>query len=234
MLNNKKCPMCGTIFKPKRKSQKTCSRECGFKSRSIKIMGSKNSKYNHELKFRACLYCGKLFRPKSKSDVGIYCCRKCKDNHLNEKFKVTLICEECGKKFIGVRNRVYKYAFRYCSRSCYLKNMNKRSYKVDYIINTLNKYGVGKIEEEKPFYWLKSAKGFNMFLDIFLPKYNIAIEYDGEHHFKPVYNEDFDYKQKRDITKDLLCFINNVNLIRFSYKEQLTENYILQKLGFMV
>jgi hypothetical protein len=180
------------------------------------------------------MYCNKWFRPKSITDVGKYCSKECKNFHHSEKARVKLSCEECGVSFYGVKNRVEKYAFRYCSRGCYLKNCNKRSYKVEYIISVLKSNNINNIQEEVTFSWLKSPKGYSMFLDLFLPDSRIAIEYDGEHHYKKLYNEDLCYIQIRDQYKDFLCKLAGLSIIRFSYKEDLSDSYILHKLNFVV
>lgn len=64
--------------------------------------------------------------------------------------------------------------------------------------------------------------------DFYLPEYNLFIEYDGEHHFKPVNfggmsDEDAEYNfiltQKRDKIKNKYCKDNNIHLLRIPYWE---------------
>lgn len=60
--------------------------------------------------------------------------------------------------------------------------------------------------------------------DFYLPDYNIAIEYDGEQHFRPIgwYADDMDSflnTQKRDSIKDEYCKDNGIDLIRIPYTE---------------
>lgn len=81
-----------------------------------------------------------------------------------------------------------------------------------------------EFEQQKHFKWLG-----RMSLDFYLPKYNIAIECQGEQHFKA-----FDFfggetkfvsGQQRDIEKKKLCEENNVTLLYFSHTKY-NENII--------
>lgn len=73
-------------------------------------------------------------------------------------------------------------------------------------------------------------------LDIFIPKLKLAIEYDGIQHFKPIEawggEEGLKKNIERDKMKEEKCLENNVNLVRFTYKESdlLNENYVKSKL----
>ena len=79
--------------------------------------------------------------------------------------------------------------------------------------------------------WLKGQE-----IDIFIPDLNLAIEYDGIQHFKPIKawggEEGLKKNIERDKIKEEKCKENNVNLIRFTYKENdlLSENYVKSKL----
>lgn len=67
-------------------------------------------------------------------------------------------------------------------------------------------------------------------LDFYLPEYNIAIEYQGEQHFKPVkyFGGEKRYldRLERDNRKKILCEENNVKIIYFSYWEKASSNTI--------
>ncbi len=71
-------------------------------------------------------------------------------------------------------------------------------------------------------------------LDIFLPELNLAIEYQGEQHFKEIKlfggAEGLKKTVERDKLKALLCKKNNVDLIYFTFKEKLSENFVLERL----
>ena len=61
--------------------------------------------------------------------------------------------------------------------------------------------------------------------DFYLPKLNICIEYDGEQHFRPVEfyggEENFKIQKSRDLIKSNYCNLNNIKLIRISYKDDI-------------
>lgn len=233
----KNCPICKKLFVPKRKERKTCSVECGHKLQGMKVEGSNNGLYNENLPIHICKECGKKFRPittQINRGFGKFCSVKCSNkNKIVEE--VPYICEECGKIKYAKPARALK--MQYCSRSCYLKNCNKRSYKVDYMVSVLKNLGY-KVEEEKSFCWLKTIRGHHLFLDLFLPDQSIAIEYDGQHHYKLSLGYDtwgdVKYRQKLDKLKDSLCESNGINMIRFKYDENLSQEYILYKLGVVV
>lgn len=73
-------------------------------------------------------------------------------------------------------------------------------------------------------------------IDIFVPHLNLAIEYDGIQHFKPIKawggEEGLKKNIERDKIKEEKCKENNVTLIRFTYKENdlLSEDYVKFKL----
>lgn len=79
--------------------------------------------------------------------------------------------------------------------------------------------------------WLEKQE-----IDIFVPDFNLAIEYDGIQHFKPIKawggEEGLKKNIERDRIKEEKCKENNVVLIRFTYKEKnlLSENYVKSKL----
>lgn len=73
--------------------------------------------------------------------------------------------------------------------------------------------------------------------DFYLPEYNICIEYDGEHHFRPMEMwggyEKFVINQENDKIKNEYCKTRNITLLRLPYtlsKEDI-ENEILNILS---
>lgn len=86
-------------------------------------------------------------------------------------------------------------------------------------------------ERQKTFEWLKHKR--HMYLDFYLPQYNIAIEVQGEQHFRPVKRfggNDFYLLQKdRDTSKEILCRKNGVKLFYITKRNYNLEeilNYI--------
>jgi hypothetical protein len=67
-------------------------------------------------------------------------------------------------------------------------------------------------------------------LDIYIPNLNIGIEYQGIQHFKPIdhWGGKTSLKEviQRDKKKKNLCEINNIKLILFDYKEDLSRELI--------
>jgi hypothetical protein len=88
------------------------------------------------------------------------------------------------------------------------------------------------------FEWLRTDAGRKQEIDIWFPTLKLAIEYDGQQHFKPVKcwggEEGLTNVQRLDRIKtnkilehkeDVLAFI------RFSYKDELSEALVKQRLG---
>lgn len=67
----------------------------------------------------------------------------------------------------------------------------------------------------------------NLHFDFWLPQPKVAIEYDGEQHFKPFAHfggeDNFKKVQLRDRMKDSYCKNKGINLIRIRYDEDVKE-----------
>ena len=76
-----------------------------------------------------------------------------------------------------------------------------------------------KYEQEKKFEWLK-RDNYNLSLDFYLPDYNIAIECQGEQHFKPIdfYGGEERFKRvlENDLLKLKLCNEHSITLLHKS------------------
>jgi len=63
--------------------------------------------------------------------------------------------------------------------------------------------------------------------DFYLPKYNMCIEFDGVHHFKPMNHwggkENLIEVKRRDEIKNQYCKDNNIKLLRIKYDENIEE-----------
>ena len=68
---------------------------------------------------------------------------------------------------------------------------------------------------------------------IFTYQIIICIEFDGIQHYKPVERfggiKGFNEIVKNDNIKNNYCLLNNIKLIRISYKDKKLINYIIQK-----
>jgi hypothetical protein len=75
----------------------------------------------------------------------------------------------------------------------------------------------------------------NQRLDIFIPNLSLAIEYQGEQHFKPVERfggqAAFHEGQQRDKRKRQLCKKNGVELVYFTHAENLSAEWVEKKLS---
>ena len=76
--------------------------------------------------------------------------------------------------------------------------------------------------KEKSFDTCLSPKGNKLRFDFYLPDYNLLIEFDGQHHFKPVnkYNRAKRVHQQtilHDSIKNQFVLDNNINLLRIPY-----------------
>lgn len=114
------CKGCKKEFKPFRRNQSFCSRDCGVKGRSGPLRRQKE-KYNTQ-----CAECGKpLYKRKSYLEqTKVVCCSiVCRSNNIRKRYKgknnpnyrnIPLKrCEGCGRPF-----RSYNKTRRYCTHSC--------------------------------------------------------------------------------------------------------------------
>lgn len=87
-----------------------------------------------------------------------------------------------------------------------------------------------KYESQKSFEWLKYKS--KMFLDFYLPEYNIAIECQGGQHFKSVEwfggEKDFQKRQFRDNLKFELCKEHKIKILYYSNIEKY-DNFLNNK-----
>jgi len=89
----------------------------------------------------------------------------------------------------------------------------------------------------KGFEWLKNPEtNRKLEIDIWFPEIKLAVEYDGRQHFEPVDyfggEDEFRKTLNRDKVKNALIQKNNeiCYFIRFSYKEELSTDVVMNKL----
>lgn len=85
----------------------------------------------------------------------------------------------------------------------------------------------------KKFNWLINPKTqAKLHLDAYFPKYNLAIEYDGQQHFEQVkfFSSSLEERQYRDKLKDQLCKEHNITLLRIAYNDDLSEQALRKKI----
>ena len=95
-----------------------------------------------------------------------------------------------------------------------------------FIVKFLREFKVEFIQEHK-FKDLKLIRQLR--IDFWIPSLNLAIEYDGEQHFKikPDWGgqEELDKIHLRDCMKDIYCKKNKINMIRIPYNINLRKNF---------
>ena len=127
--------------------------------------------------------------------------------YKNYTTKVCIICPEHGEFWQVPNNHLYGAGCPTCPQS----NMEGELREV------LKRNNI-KFEQEKGFPWLRFKK--KMFLDFYLPDYNVAIECQGGQHFMPVDlfggEEFFNKTIQRDITKHDLCEKHGIKVLYYS------------------
>ena len=133
-----------------------------------------------------------------------------KVNYINSHTKVEIICPEHGCFWQMATTHL-----RGCG--CQECNTNKNSKIVQIIESKLNELNI-LFEKEKTFDWLKNKS--NMYIDFYLPEYNVGIECHGIQHFESIafFGGDDSYNETiyRDLLKYKLCSENNIKIYYFT------------------
>jgi len=185
---------------------------------------------------RGCRLCGIIERANARLSDGKKFIEKGQIKHnnkydyslvkyINDASKVKIICIEHGLFEQRCNNHLNGQG---CSK-CGKKNLmeDKLVCKLKSIFPT--------IETQKRFEWLKNDKAHYQSLDIYIPYYDIAIEYQGRQHFEPVeiFGGENSFKEtlRRDEQKRILCKANNIELFYFTYKiKDIPKNYVYEVL----
>lgn len=70
-----------------------------------------------------------------------------------------------------------------------------------------------------------------MELDGYNEEHQVAIEYQGQQHYQPIYGEDrFGWLRRNDERKRLICYRRGVLLIRVPYWKADVEGFLRDKL----
>ena len=130
-----------------------------------------------------------------------------KVNYNNGNDYVEIICPKHGSFFQKASNHRYGHGCPKCLES-----------HLEEEIRILCENNNIKYEYQKTFPWLGLLR-----LDFYIPSKNIAIECQGEQHFKHCEYfdtlESFKERQKRDQLKYELCLNNNIKLLYYSNKK---------------
>lgn len=142
--------------------------------------------------------------------------------YTGSKYKIKVKHEKCGTEFQTTAGKFLKGKGYGCPK-CYGKSIGEFALK-----SILTKRNI-IFQEQKMFKDLKMEK--ELLMDFFLENFNLAIEYDGEQHYKPVKifhdNTSFKSVKKSDKLKELYCKTNNINLLRIPFWEFNNLNKII-------
>ncbi len=130
-----------------------------------------------------------------------------KVKYFNYSTKVCIICPEHGEFWQTPNNHLFGAGCPTCPES-----------KLEGEMRIFLKNHKIKFEQEKTFEWLKNKR--HLFLDFFLPDYNVAIECQGGQHFNPIElfggNDFYSLTLERDKKKNDLCNKRGIKIIYFS------------------
>lgn len=247
------CPKCGTEFLNDLQKEKAKLSSKTFEEKSRMVHGNKYdySKANYKnaltkvdlicpnhgvfsirpndhLNGCGCPKCGIESRSKKNALTTEEFINKAKEIHgdkydyskveyINNHTKVCIICPKHGEFWQTPTKHLYYQGCPKCSESFLEEKVRSwlEKRKIEYIY-------------QKTFKWLINERP--MYLDFYLPKYNIGIECQGLQHYKPVdfankgeewALDTFQKNKKRDTIKKTLCNENGVKLIYFKYNDKI-------------
>lgn len=172
---------------------------------------------SHVNKKRGCLKCGgtlkltnEIFINKSvKIHNNIYDYSISEYNIGNEE--VNIICKKHGVFKQQAESHLQ-------GRGCPKCKSSKGELKISNLLENLKI----KYVSQKTFENCKNKKCLPF--DFYLPSINLCIEYDGIHHSEPIRGQKLlEYTIKNDEIKNNFCKINNINLLRIRYDENIEE-----------
>lgn len=127
----------------------------------------------------------------------------------NNVINLRFLCAECGKEFKASKAN-YDAGQKRCAHCSHSKSSGEKI-----ISDFLDSHNISYKFQQR-FSDCRDKK--TLPFDFYLFDYNMCIEFDGPHHFEPVYGEDrFLITQRHDAIKDEYCKNNNINLIRIPY-----------------
>lgn len=133
------------------------------------------------------------------------------------------LCNVCGKEFTATGHGLLAGDYHSCG--CL------KSYPEKYIADILDKYHI-QYQKQKTFIGCKNRAKFRF--DIYLTDFNIAIEYDGEMHYKETtLGNDLATQQKYDAIKTKYCEENDIILLRIPYWDKDNIESILKEWLFL-
>lgn len=138
-----------------------------------------------------------------------------KTEYVNANTKVCIICPDHGEFWQTPGNHIYNRA------GCPKCNTSKGELAIHRYLSELN-------IEYIPQHTFKDCVNLGLLpFDVYLPKYNMCIEYDGRQHFEPVTAfggvDGHNKTKKNDAIKNAYCLNNNILLHRISYTDDIVD-----------
>lgn len=188
--------------------------------------------HNHVTQKQGCPECGKLVAQKREGNYKnkrktteefkkdlfeLYGDKyEVMDEYVNNKTPITIFCHNKNKN--GKEHGIFKIKPNdlICGHGCKKCANSKMEEEIE---NFLNKNQI-KYKYQQRFSWLKRQS-----LDFYLPDYNIAIECQGEQHFRPVdfagkgeewAIDEFEKNKELDEKKLKLCEENNIKILYYT------------------
>lgn len=129
--------------------------------------------------------------------------------YKNADSNVKILHKKCGRTFVITPSSFYR------GRRCtWCRQKSKGEEKIEQVL----KESMIEFEREKTFDSCRNKH--TLPFDFFLPEKNILIEFDGEQHFKPKFNESkesFERQKMNDEIKNYFAEANGFKLIRIPY-----------------
>lgn len=211
-LDKKECAFCKSLFKPKTTAsgQKYCSKDCFSKSRITR-------------QSVPCGHCGKpiLVTQCAKRNVN-YCSVGCHNKAQSQKD--SYVCLQCGNTFYWSPSRA-KQQPKYCGVECRTKSPEWRQHMIQSNLVQQHKKGLNNLEllgqkilQDIGVPFQEQFLMFDKFLvDVFLPDYNIVIQWDGDywHGYNGAKDERQKNRQKLDKSQDAYMRKSGVKVLRF-------------------
>lgn len=209
----------------------------------------KSYKKKIQIKCKACRF---IFNQRADSHLSGRGCRKCQYKNLpqNQPIDVKIFEKECHKihenkyqYFQDYRGGRYKIKI-FCKKHkrCFCQNADAHRLKKQgcpqcssskgeiKVRKFLNDNGIKHIPQKK---FSDCKKILELIFDFFLPDFNICIEYDGEHHYKPIPyfggKSRLQEIQESDEIKTKYCVDNGIVILRIPYFQYNAIEAILQE-----
>lgn len=175
---------------------------------------------NHFLSGRGCSKCSRNYQYTKQEIIKQFCLVHgdkydySQSEYISTHKNLKIICPEHGEFWQSPANHLKGQGCPKCEQSKLEKE----------IMCLLNKHNI-VFEYQKTFDWLKYAR--KLYLDFYLPDYNVAIECQGIQHFKPIgfgekdekkIYEMFESIKIRDNIKRELCNKHGISVYYYSDK----------------